>query len=199
MSAPLAACAVLAAGASARMGGQKLLLAVDGRTLLDRALAATAGYPTVVVASPAVREAVPPAAGRRVVVNAEPDRGMTHSLRIADALVDPESSLVVVLADTPLVDAALIARMAGALGDADVAFPVRGGRPGHPVVFGPRARRALGALPEGDTLRVLRDDPRWRRIEVQVDGPAPFTDVDTPADLAALDPAGGTQTPLSGV
>lgn len=176
-----AVCAVLAAGVSSRMGAQKLLLPVAGRTLLERALDAAAAYPTIVVVSPTLAARVPP--GRRVVVNDAPERGMSHSLALAAALVDdPAAALVVLLADTPGVDGELVDRMVAALGDSDVAYPLRGGVPGHPVVFGPRARKAIAELPDGDTLRALRDDPRFRRTAVALTNDAPFVDVDTPED-----------------
>jgi len=151
-----------------------------------------------VVAAPGNRAEVP--AGVRAIVNDAPERGMAHSLRLADAAVaDREAALAVLLADTPLVDAALVALVIAARGDADVAYPVRDGRPGHPVVFGPRPRAAIAALPDGDTLRTLRADARWQRVEVAIDDERPFLDVDTPEDaeraraalaaLGALGPA----------
>jgi molybdenum cofactor cytidylyltransferase len=166
------------------MGAQKLLLPLAGRTLLERALDAAAAYPTIVVVSPALAARVPPASPeRRVVVNDAPERGMSHSLALAAALVDdPAAALVVLLADTPCVDGELVERMVAALGDNDVAYPLRDGVPGHPVVFGPRARKAIAELPDGDTLRALRDDPRFRRAAVALTSDAPFADVDTPED-----------------
>ena len=166
------------------MGTQKLLLPVDGASLLERALHAAAGYETVAVLAPSLAARVAPRPGLTVTINAEPERGMTRSLALADAAVaDREAALAVLLADTPFVTGALLATVAAALGDADVAFPVRAGRPGHPVVFGPRPRAELAGWPEGDSLRTLRDDPRWRRVTVHVDDDAPFLDVDSPADL----------------
>jgi molybdenum cofactor cytidylyltransferase len=191
-------CAILAAGRSERMGVQKLLLPFGGTTLLGRALDAAAELPTVVVATEPIALHVPSRANVRVVINDEPGRGMAHSLALANAALGaPESPLVVLLADTPLVSASLVLRVVAARGDADVAYPVRKGVGGHPVVFGPHVRAALETLSDGDTLRVLRGDPRWLRLEVPIDDEAPYADVDTPADLerarrlfeAALEPA----------
>lgn len=187
MSAARAVCAILAAGTSSRMGQPKLLLPVAGTPLIARALQAAAAFPRVLVASPELAARVPAEPGLTVIVNDAPARGMAHSLALADAVIsDREAALVVLLGDTPLVDAALIERVVAARGDADVAYPVRAGVPGHPVVFGPRPRAAIAGLPDGDTLRNLRSDPRWRRIELPEPGDRPFTDVDTPDDLARL-------------
>jgi len=169
------------------MGVQKLSIQLDGISLLERALQAAANFTCVVVAGPALAEQIAPGPRLRVVINPAPERGMAHSLALADAAVpDRAAALVVLLADTPFVDAALIRAVLEARGDADVAFPVRDGVPGHPVVFGPRPRQEIAGLPEGDTLRRLRDDPRWRRVELPIGDDRPFLDVDTPADLERL-------------
>jgi molybdenum cofactor cytidylyltransferase len=167
------------------MGTQKLLLPLGGRRLLERALDATRDFETIVVVSPGLAAAVPAAPRRRVVINGEPERGMSHSLALAAAAVeDPAAAIAVLLADTPLVDRALVEAVLRALGESDVAYPVRDGTPGHPVIFGPRVRGEIARLAAGDTLRHLRDDPRWRRVAVPVGDDAPFVDIDTPEDYA---------------
>lgn len=186
MTAP-AVCAILAAGSATRMGTPKLLERFAGTTLLERALAAAAPYPTVVVVAPALVGHVPARDGLTVVVNAEPERGMAHSLRLAERAAGmPSSALAVLLADTPLVDAALVERILAARGNADVAYPVRDGTPGHPVVFGPRPRAALAGLPDGDTLRDLRADPSFSRVAVPEAFDEPYLDVDVPADYERI-------------
>jgi len=179
------------------MGSPKPLLALDGKTLLERALAATRDFPTILVVAPNLRAYIAPRPNLQIVINDAAERGMSHSLRLADArLADRGASLAVLLVDTPLVDAALLRRVLEARGEADVAYPVRAGVAGHPVVFGPRPRSAIAQLPDGDTLRGLRDDPRWRRVGVPESGPAPYVDVDTPADLARLAVALAETTPV---
>jgi molybdenum cofactor cytidylyltransferase len=188
------ACAILAAGASHRMGRPKAALVLGGQTLLERALAAAAAFPTVVVIPATIPDEIKRilAAARRggdvtVVVNERAERGMSRSLGLADAAVlDRTVPLGVLLLDTPLVDAALVARIFTGRGSNDIAYPVRNGVAGHPVVFGARARAVIAELPVGDTVRELRDDPRWTRATVDVDDDAPFLDIDTESDFAAL-------------
>lgn len=191
---PDVVCAILAAGRSSRMGRSKATLTVAGRTLLERAFAAVAGYKTVIVASGRVAETAATLADANrthdfaIVRNDAPELGMSHSLALANAAIGArDAALVVLLVDTPFVDSGVVRRVIDARGDADVAYPVRAGIPGHPVVFGPRARAAIGALPPGDTLRALRDDARWRRVTLEWSGDEPFLDIDTPDDYAAVD------------
>jgi molybdenum cofactor cytidylyltransferase len=167
------------------MGRQKLLARVDGQPLIRRALAAASNWPTVVVASAAV-EAELAGVGVRVVRNDEPERGMSHSLRCGAGVLPPDEPFAVLLADMPDCDAAAIARVVAAYDDTvDVVVPRAGARFGHPVVFGPRAIALIAALPEGDTIQKLRDDPTLRRRIVDVPDARAFVDIDTEADLAA--------------
>jgi CTP:molybdopterin cytidylyltransferase MocA len=173
-------CAILAAGASSRMGRDKAAIAVGGASLLARAIAACRAYETVVVVPSRLRHLVP--SDVVAVVNDDPSRGMTASARLANARIPPDDALVVVLVDMPNVDAELIRRVVDAPA-ADVAYPTVNGRPGHPVRFGPRARAKMSALPDGDTLRALRDDPALSRIAFAIEDAATQRDLDTPADL----------------
>lgn len=175
---------VLAAGRSTRMGRPKLLLPLGADTVLGRVLAGCAGFEVLVVASPEVAAVLDPAVPR--IVNPEPGRGMTHSLRLADAAIPAGRTLLVVLGDKPFLPAGLVRAVAEGLAAADVAVPESGGVPGHPVGFGSRARDRIAGLPDGDGLRALRDDPALRRCTVLWEGPEPLIDVDTPEDYAAL-------------
>jgi CTP:molybdopterin cytidylyltransferase MocA len=171
------------------MGRQKLLERIDGRSLIGRAVDAASAWPTVVVASDAVAaelNASGAASRVRIVRNAEPERGMNRSLALADAAIPPGEPIAVLLGDLPDCDAAAIARVVEAYdADADVVVPQAGDRFGHPVVFGPAARREIASLGDGDGLNRIRDAAGLRRRIVAIDDARAFEDIDTDAELAA--------------
>lgn len=109
---------VLAAGSSARMGTNKLLLKLGGESVLRRAVLQTleAGLdPALVVLGHDAERARAELAGLscRPVLNLEYARGLSSSLRAGIAAVPPEAiAAVVALADMPLVTAAMIAELA---------------------------------------------------------------------------------------
>ena len=179
---------MLAAGRATRFGATKLLVPFDGEPLIERVLEAASAFPTVVVASPAVEAFLraQPAPGRAIVtiVNEEPERGMAHSLRLADAITARDAALLVLLADMPNVDAALVSRVAAAYGPAiDIVSPHLGAVPAHPVLIGPRARSAIAELPDGDSIRQLRESKYYRRARIDLDDERYVRDIDRPADL----------------
>ncbi len=193
---------VLAAGRATRFGAPKLLVAVDGTPLVERALAAAAGRRTIVVASAAVAAHLARhcalGAGTTVVVNDEPERGMAHSLRLADAAAPRGAALLVLLADMPNVDAALADRVVAASGPGvDIVAPYAGSTPAHPVLIGPRARSAIAELPDGDSIRRLRESKYYRRVQLDLGDARYARDIDRPADLEP-EPAPPLAADLSG-
>jgi CTP:molybdopterin cytidylyltransferase MocA len=171
------------------MGRQKLLERIGGQTLIARAIAAASAWPTVVVTSDAVAAELTAAGNAervRIVRNNEPERGMNRSLALADAAIDAGEPIAVLLGDLPDCDAATIARAVAAYDDGvDVVIPQAGERRGHPVIFGPVARRAIAGLGDGDGLQRVRDAAGLRRRTVDVGNAGAFEDIDTPGDLAA--------------
>ncbi|HTP52213.1 MAG TPA: nucleotidyltransferase family protein [Anaeromyxobacteraceae bacterium] len=110
---PVAA-VVLAAGSSARMGENKMLLSLGGESVLRRAVrrAGAAGLaPVVVVLGHEADRARSDLGGLpcRPVVNPRHERGMNGSIGIGFAAVPPESAAaVMLLADMPLVTPSMI-------------------------------------------------------------------------------------------
>jgi molybdenum cofactor cytidylyltransferase len=189
---------VLAAGASTRMGRQKLTLPLaDGRPLIraavDQVLAANLDDVVVVVGREA--EAVASALRGlpvRTVANPRYAEGQSTSLRAGlDALARGTEAAVIALGDQPLPDPLVIRRLVESFrtsGRPIVAPRYRDGR-GNPVLFAAALFGELRAV-TGDRggREVVARDPR-RVAEVVVDAPMP-ADIDTPDDYRA---AGGPE------
>ena len=108
---------VLAAGASARFGRNKLLLTLDGESLVRRAAKAAldAGLSPVVVVLGHEAEAIRAEVSDlpvRAVRNPDYARGVNTSLAAGVAAIGPEAdAAIVLLADMPQVTAAMVARL----------------------------------------------------------------------------------------
>lgn len=192
---------VLAAGAGARFGGDKLRASLAGRPVLAHvldAIAAAAPAATYLVVGPDgdARVAAAGAGAVTVVRNPDPGRGLASSVALgvaaAAAGVPAPDGIVVALGDQPRLRADVIAALADAAGAADpriVAYvaPRYADEPDgvvNPVLLLPAAwprvaelvgDRGLGPLLAADPAAVLR---------VPVPGANP--DIDTPDDLARV-------------
>ncbi len=191
----MAAAAVLAGGASRRMGRDKATLAVGGVELASLVLAAAAR-----VADPVVLVAPDGHPARRLAAPAVADPGQGPLAALAAALGALEAEHVLVLAaDHPGLRVELLAHLVALAGEAEAVACRRGPRL-EPLVAVYRRAPALAAArarladPAGDRsllgllagLRTLVvEEPEWRRVDP--DGRS-FVDLDDPADLAAWDP-----------
>jgi molybdenum cofactor cytidylyltransferase/nicotine blue oxidoreductase len=178
---------VLAAGSSRRMGWNKLAAPLAGIPLAQRVADNLAGLTPLFVAAP---EAAAVLAGRAgvVVLPTEPTESPGATLRLADAAIAGGPGLAVVLCDLPFLDASRVrAFIARVPPDADIAFPLVDGTPGHPVVWSARARQRLGHLPPGVSPATLRDDPELNVVALEETDDAYVADVDTPGEWAAAE------------
>jgi molybdenum cofactor cytidylyltransferase len=190
---------VLAAGQGTRFGGPKVLAHHKGielvRHVVDRLV--LAGVFDIVVTAGEHRPAIEAAlvgSPARVIPVADPAAGLSASLNTGvSALADECRVFVVALGDQPLIDAQLISRLrAGWEGsNAAAVVPVyHGGVRGHPVLFDISMRRFLRELTGDRGAKQLLEEMAERVLFLPVDADAP-RDVDSPEDLAALEPQPG--------
>jgi molybdenum cofactor cytidylyltransferase len=180
---------ILAAGAGTRFGEQpKLLAELDGRPLLDHAVAAQCAVGELeriaVVLGAFAEEIVARVDFKRAeqVVCERWRDGQSASLRRGIEYLTESgdvSRVIVTLGDQPRITPEVIARF---LDEPPGTRAVYEGRPGHPVVLGPVQMRAIAGL-RGDrgASEILRgggtiDCGRLTRAR----------DVDTPEDLEAI-------------
>ncbi|MEL6977984.1 MAG: NTP transferase domain-containing protein, partial [Pseudomonadota bacterium] len=195
---PRIAGVLLAAGGARRMGasGHKLLQEIDGAPQIRRAAEALsqAKLSERLVVLGAESDAMAAAlAGLdlRRIENPSWRSGMAGSLRAGVLALSPQTDAVIVaLADMPLMDAALIDRLAAAFDPDEGREIVRplgaDGAPGHPILFGRRFFEALSGLTGDEGARsVIREHPEFL-AEIAIGGEAPLLDLDTPEAWAAF-------------
>lgn len=188
--APHVAALVMAAGSGSRFGGGKLLAPLAGKPLLQHVLdrVAEAGVGEAIVVLGADAEAVEGAiawSGATPVRNPDADRGLSSSLVIGMASIDPGvDAVLILLGDQPLVRASTIRALIDAPDDPArpvvvPSYPNDRGR--NPVLL---RRAAFGLIDEarGDRgLGPVLDAHQELVTEVAVMADNP--DVDTPGDL----------------
>jgi molybdenum cofactor cytidylyltransferase len=184
---------VLAAGPSTRMGENKLLLRLEGETMLARVVrrAVAAGLDPVIVVLG--HEAARVAAHLEglpcgTVVNPDYARGINSSARAGIATVPPAArAAVVLLADMPLVTDRMIATVVARYRQSDAPLVISefGGVQAPPTLYDRSLFAELGGpAGEGSGKRVVR---RHRAEAAVVDLPAAaLVDLDRPEDYERI-------------
>jgi CTP:molybdopterin cytidylyltransferase MocA len=181
---------ILAAGGGTRFGPESKLLAdLNGRPVLEHAIAAQCGVPelkrVVVVLGAQAQHVLEEVDLMRAkpVICPEWHEGQAASLRYGmSVLIEQVGAMrvLVTLGDEPLIGSATVARFVAEPAGTRALWH---GRPGHPVVLGREHLEAIGRI-EGD--RGARDLLRGGRgIECAEMGGA-GVDIDTAEDLEAV-------------
>ncbi|THV35600.1 nucleotidyltransferase family protein [Glycomyces buryatensis] len=183
---------VLAAGAGRRFGQPKALVEYDGRSLLDRAVATLreGGCRQVLAVLGAQAEQAMGAAKEPFtpVLNRRWGQGMSTSLQAGLAAI-PEryDGVVVTLVDLPHIRPEAVRRLIAAADDgAELAAATYDGERGHPMFFSRKHFDGIAADAAGD--RGARNYLAAKAALVrEVPCPGDAGDIDTPADLTALE------------
>ncbi len=185
---------VLAGGRSTRFGRDKLAELIDGRPLLDHAIAAVCVVATdvVVVTGPGVEPTVPD--GVRIAHDPAAFDGPLVGVVAGLAALDPGIERVMVVAgDMPSLVPAVLERLVGAIvsGHAAAVLGSEGDPQPLPLALDrrrgevaarellDRGERRFRALPEALAAHVV-PEASWRRDDP---GAATLHDIDTPGDL----------------
>ncbi len=183
------AAVVLAAGKSERMGTNKLLLEVAGRTILDRLLQAldeSVVNEVFVVLGHRPEELRPIVGAHRAeaVLNLDYEEGMTSSFRVGLREVSADAAFLV-LGDQLGLKADLLASMAERMESEPAAMivsPVHEGKRGHPVLFRRPLFPEILGMSHCETLKDIVD--RHGDAHRHVEGDLWCTlDLDTPEEF----------------
>lgn len=137
------------------------------------------------------------AIGLQVVRCEAPTAEQSDSLRLAVAsaqtLFPHLAGVVVALGDMPMIQPATLRRVADLVAvaspTASLVQPVFRGQPGHPVGFAAHWLPALLALRGDQGARALLRSQPEALVRLDCDDPGCVQDIDTPADLAAVQAA----------
>jgi molybdenum cofactor cytidylyltransferase len=189
---------LLAAGMSKRFGTPKQLLKLGGKTLIERILEAALSsrldriFLVLGHHSETILEQIADCqADPRLTlgINSAYRSGMSSSLRLGLEMARADfPSVMFLLADQPLVDAAMIDRLLERFwsSDKDICVPVCGGRRRNPTLFSSRFYSRILKI-KGDTgaREIIRAHSESVQT-VQMEDALCFIDIDTPADLDRL-------------
>jgi molybdenum cofactor cytidylyltransferase len=197
---------VLAAGKGLRFGGGKLLASYRGRPLLSHVLdvvraacdrSLLKGGCAVVSAQDEASRALVEKAGLEPVLNDAPTQGLSHSLQLGLATLERRKAgeayagaAMVFLADQPLVRLGVVEALVFAWRAADAGifrprYEARPDRPGHPVLLNRSVWQLAHQLGGDHGFAGLADLGSVRVVTLDVPGDNP--DIDTAADLKALE------------
>ncbi len=190
---------VPAAGLSRRMGRHKLLLDVEGRTVIQRLVDAllTGGVESVHVLvreddRPLHQELDHTAACVHTVPTATPDMRSSVAQLLARlaAQVDPQphDAWLLCPADHPVLRADVIRRLleTSAAHPGTIVLLTHAGRRGHPTLFPWPLAEAVRTIPPDRGLNWLIAHPPVPLIEAPCDDPSVLIELDTPADYEQL-------------
>lgn len=179
---------VLAAGKSSRMGVNKLLLTLGGKTVLGHILDNLDGYDTIVVTGHNQEEinGLINECGVKSVHNPDYEMGMTISFQTGLRELDNDVDAVfMILSDTFGFKPSLLDRMVGKMEstDASLVSPMYDGKRGHPVLVSRSLLQEFLSLSHDETMKdvVLRHEEDHKYVEGSI-----WTrfDLDTPQDYA---------------
>ena len=188
---------VPAAGLSVRMGRPKMLLLIEGQTLIGRVVTALreGGAERVVVVAPPACSAEGPAvalaateAGAEVVAPTIRPAEMRSSIEIGLATLEvpsPPDRVLLAPGDAAGITRELVMRL---LAESErhsdaLIVPRCGGRGGHPVVLPWKIAQEVALLPPGQGASALLARHRTLVIEIPVADSRIADDIDTPEDL----------------
>ncbi len=197
---------VLAAGKGLRFGGGKLLASYRGRPLLSHVLDVVRaacergllkGGCAIVSTEDQDARALVEKAGLEAVLNDAPSQGLSRSLQLGLATLERRKAgeayagaALVFLADQPLVRLGVVEALVAAWRAADAGifrprYEARPDRPGHPVLLNRSVWHLAHKLDGDHGFAGLADLGSVRVVTLDVPGDNP--DIDTPADLKALE------------
>ena len=179
---------ILAAGKSQRMGRQKLLLPLNGNTILGKTIenVKRSGINDIVLVLGHMGETIChniDTTGLKIVINEDYDKGQMTSVKAGLAELHQGFGAMFILGDQPFIDSSVYRKLWQEYqnSDAQIVLPATiDGRRGNPVIFAPELFSEI-ALIEGDNgPRALIDSHLHDVLTVLFSDDTIHLDIDTP-------------------
>ena len=178
---------VFAAGEGIRMGAEKLMLEIDGISILDRVLNTVMSLESteviLVYSADRVRELAEKHKIEILIKNPEPERGMSSSLKLAIEKASTDSdAFMFFMGDQPFISKKTIGKLIGKwLEDTSrIIVPCFAGKKGNPVIFPSSFRKQLmevtGDKGGREIINLNFDKIYFLEIEESIEG----QDIDDP-------------------
>jgi molybdenum cofactor cytidylyltransferase len=179
---------VLAAGKSERMGQNKQLLRLNGKTLLEGILDALSdagiNEQILVLGNDMVEviDAIRPKLGKiKIALNVAPERGMASSVQTGIIVLSNVDAVFIAVGDQPIFNSGLLKRMVETLeinSETLIVSPIYNGKKGHPLLFRKSLLGELLGLRNNQTIRdvvhahadklVTVEAPEWSTIDIDM-------------------------------
>lgn len=185
---------LLAAGKASRMGGPKLILPYQGKSILEHSLEAALESSSQVILvtgyhEQQIRPLLSPYAALgsnrlRIISNPAPERGQFSSTLIGVAEVPENEIFTIAMGDSPLITSEHYRKLEPLLQGYEAVRPYCNDTPGHPVLCLASLRNEILNLPVSFSMRRFLAERNVRRFDT--DDPAWITDIDTPESYERL-------------
>jgi len=186
MELPRLVCIILAAGSSSRLGWDKALVPIGSRPLIrwlsDRVT--EKGVDVTVVANKKNAEEISSIlTDSNVVVNPEPLKGRTGSLKVGisnlDLSIGTDYRLLVVPVDRPGFSDSTLKRL---IKSDETCCPMREGRGGHPILLSPNDVESVRTSSPETSLREIVEPLRFEVTDGEL-----HLNIDDPRDIEHLE------------
>jgi len=193
-----------AAGRSRRMGSPKLLLDVNGKTVISRVLTALgeSGISNrLVVLHPddkLMKQEVERSGGRALLPPKPPPemrdsiqfglQSVAEQLLVVGDSINLDRSWLLVPADHPVLEPQTVSTLldAAAMHPGRIIVPTHAGRRGHPTVFAWRHALQIDQIPTGLGFNWILESEPGDIVAVEFASPSVLVDLDTPEDYERL-------------
>lgn len=196
---PYTACVILAAGYSSRMGEDKLMLKIKGKSILEHAISSALGSTvdeTIVVSSPKSAGMIGLLYGDKVKVIENPnfDSGISSSLKSGiNAVSNKTQAIIFALGDQPFIPVKVYNLLVEIYMQnlCMLIYPTYKGIRGNPVLFDRRTWPLLMKI-EGDSggMQIAPEIPLNEVVSFSTPFHEILVDIDTPEDFKKYDNSG---------